>query len=712
MPSIAFFSKKTCGGVGGMREAGLANVPVLLLVLVLMGGMGMLSTLLPINARVAHAQTDMTTLQHTSPTLDITCKSAYYSRDGNPFQLCPGPFPGGGNCVWWAWEQWHLLGYDLPLNWGNAADWVVDAERAGLPVGTQPRLGSIAVFPRADGVWAYGPPGHVAFVTYVSPDGMNFNVTYQNYGDPTPVHFGTGYNVPTVNTPKFQDGLLRFIYLPIQIDLARFSHLVGVNGNGLNEVAATNAMLSTTRGTDNTGAGNNADATTSASRLTLGLPTGSGSAEQEYNADFTGTGVSDLLLYNRQQGSLDVLSFSPQQHIPRLVSNELDTSTNKNRAQRVSLADATTATHGWGSSLDVRVGDFAGTGESDILLYDRSNGKIQLLTLTPQFTIKKHVTLNGWGPNWELSVGRFDGKRSGVFLYNRFADANVPIPVEGTNQSNLTLDQWYAAGRTANAVMLDFNADLSVRHIQQYTQWHNSWEVYVGRFKNASQDGVFLYDRGIGEARLMDFNDTMQISDYQELHNLVGNWQVFNGDFNGSGRSQVLLYDPSQGNGKFLVFNPDLSLAREQSYSGWKVNDVFYVGHFGTARMNAMLYDPQAGTSTFIVFNDALKIMQLYTVQSWDQHWQILVGAFVDRASCAVDANCTKDDNILVLNRRTGEMVQYSFTFGHQYKVLDSRSQAFVRSGNDAETRYRAIDTTTFKAVGTFSTTISGEELY
>src|SRR6185437_16633803 len=45
-------------------------------------------------------------LDHTISTVDATCTQAYYSPDGNPFQLCPGPYPGGGNCVWWAWEQW------------------------------------------------------------------------------------------------------------------------------------------------------------------------------------------------------------------------------------------------------------------------------------------------------------------------------------------------------------------------------------------------------------------------------------------------------------------------------------------------------------------------------------------------------------------------------------------------------------------------------
>lgn len=672
------------------------------------------STFASLAVPVAQAQTSVPTLQHTSPTVDPTCKQTYYSRDGNPFQLCPGPFPKGGNCVWWAWEQWHLLGYDLPLNWGNAADWVVDAERVGLPVGNEPRAGSIAVFPRNDGVWAYGDPGHVAFVTSVSADGNSFDVTYQNYGDPTPMYIGHNYNVPYINQDRFQKGLLRFIYFPMQIDQTRFLSLSGVNGNDLQSVLKANSMPGTTSDL--------AASQIKEKSVTLGLPGGSGSAEQEFNADFTGSGVSELLLYDRQKGSLSILNLTHSAggflaHVAQRDDAMLPTdSVNQPNTllvpQRMSLSDATTPVNGWGKNLDIRIGDFAGTGESDILLYDRTNGKLQLITLTVQLTIKKHVTLAGWGPNWELSTGRFDGQRSGVFMYNRFADASVPVPVGVTDRGGLTLGQWYAWGRTATAVLLDFNPDLSVRHIQQYTKWHNSWEVYIGRFKNSQQDGVFLYDRGIGEMRIMDFASDLQINDYQELHNFSGNWQVFSGDFNGSGRSQVLLYDPSHGNGQFLVFGSDLSLQRQQHYSGWHANDVFYVGHFGTDRLNAMLYDPQAGTSSFIVFNDALKIMHVYTVKSWDQHWQILIGAFVNNALCSGDGSCQKHDDILVLNRKTGEVQQYDFTFGRQYQVIDNRVQSFQRSDAASTKRLLSIDTTTFQSVGSFQTTISGEELY
>ena len=49
----------------------------------------------------SRAQSNVVTTAHTSATVNDNCKASYYSRDGNPFQLCPGPYPGGGNCVWW-----------------------------------------------------------------------------------------------------------------------------------------------------------------------------------------------------------------------------------------------------------------------------------------------------------------------------------------------------------------------------------------------------------------------------------------------------------------------------------------------------------------------------------------------------------------------------------------------------------------------------------
>ncbi len=283
----------------------LASIAGILLLLLFIG-----VELVPTNAQAIAARS------HTVATVNEGCNTLTFSSDGNPFALCPGPYPAGGNCVWWAWEQWHLLGYDLPLNWGNAADWIVDAEGSGLPLGTTPRVGSIAVFPRADGVWAFGAAGHVAFVTSVSADGTAFDVTYQNYGDPTPMYVGTGYNVSLINESRFQDGSLRFIYFPRPIDPQRFANLPGIGNTDPAVIAAANNQL--TSGSSSIGSNTNTSSASAVQTLTndrLALGLSPVSSAQEFNADFTGTGYSDLLLYNRQEGQLNVLELTQPQPI-------------------------------------------------------------------------------------------------------------------------------------------------------------------------------------------------------------------------------------------------------------------------------------------------------------------------------------------------------------------------------------------------------------
>ncbi|MBV9617074.1 MAG: CHAP domain-containing protein [Ktedonobacteraceae bacterium] len=854
---------------------------------------------------------------HTVATVNEGCNRFTFSADGNPFPLCPGPYPTGGNCVWWAWEQWHLLGYDLPLNWGNAADWVVDAESSGLPLGTTPRVGSIAVFPHADGVWAFGAAGHVAFVTAVSADGSTFDVTYQNYGDPNPMYVGTGYNASLINEPQFQNGNLRFIYFPRPIDPQRFADLPGIGNNDPAAIANANNQLA--HGSSSIGSNSNVSSagavqTLTNDRLALGLSPVS--SQQEFNADFTGTGYSDLLLYDRQQGQLHVLELTHPQSVslpqsvnaihtvPHAGYNLMNPTAPLDSLPRyVNLGDAITPAGKWGSALSIQIGDFQGTGKSDILLYDRTAGTIQLLSLTPQLTIEKHVTLSGWGPGWELYVGRFDGKRSGLFMYNRFSsqdpsvftDSNptpapvgnptgvtpeppgststpgstptgtpkpsptptstpkptatpthppvptvaptpkptpppqpptatptpkptpTPVPTAtptpkptptpppaptaapttsptgspgtgstatcptatstatpgatatpctastttGTTNStaaavsNLTTSavpemskltssvasalsgmdgmaatatpppdvsntdasgnspaDWATKGRTANIVTLDFDKNFTVLHQQQYTTWHSSWEIYVGHFATGNRDGVFLYDRVAGEGRMLDFDNNMAVQDFQGLHNLNGNWVVTSGDFNGSGRAQVLLYDPSSGDAQFLTFNKNLALANQVTQSSWGTNMVLYAGHFGTSALSVMLYDPQAGESTFIAFDSSLQIAHQYTVKSWDQHWQVLVGAFIDRSHCVTNGNCTSGDDILVLNRDTGQLEQYVFSFGRKFQVYDNRIQAFVRDGVVSDNHLNAVDTTTFNLMTTLKTNIRNEELY
>ena len=786
---------------------------------------------------------------HTSPTVNEDCRQFSFSPDGNPFPLCPGPFPGGGNCVWWAWEQWHLLGYDLPLNWGNAADWIVDAERFGLPIGTTPRPASIAVFPVADGVWAFGTAGHVAFVTWVSPDQTTFNVTYQDYGDPTPMFTGHGYNVSFINQPRFQNGQMRFIYFPGVINPARFARLAGVDGNGVTQALSANVQATSVQTTGSA---------TSTSRLALGLSPGS--YDQEFNADFTGAGRTDLLIYNRQKGSLDVLTFPD--HVTQILPNRAFYLNGHNSAyitpvpQQASLGDSITPVNQWGPSLDIRVGDFTGAGRSEILLYNRVTGEIQLLSLTKQLTIQKHVVLHGWGPGWELYAGQFDGRQSDLLMYNRVivpspatgvetpSAGPSPIPTTGPTQTptqspspgpspkpspspsptpkpsptpspsptptrtpsptptlsptpthtpsptpspsptpkpnptathtpsptplpsptptrtpsptpdsdetrtptptptgdtsqslndynglgggggfiqkpapggdlsgGATVDT-QSLGLSPNIMLVSFKSDFSVNQQQSYTLMHDSWEVYVGHFVNAHQDGLFIYDRIVGEGRIMDFTKNLQVKDFQPVLNLESNWEVHTGDFNGTGRSQLLLYDPGSGAMEFLAFAPNLSLAKRVDDAGVKPGMVLYVGRFGLPTLSIMLYSPTAGSSTFMAFNAAFRVARQQTVASWDQHWQVLIGAFLDRSTCLANHSCVAGDDILALNRKTGKVQRFVFTFGNTYHVYDNRSQSFLRDGVAIAPSLTVVNASTFDMTGTLQTGVTNEELY
>lgn len=71
----------------------------------------------------------------------------------------------------WAYARYLLRGAhgSLIVNWA-AKVWAYDAQQAGMPTGSSPRVGAVIVFqPGAYGAWA--PYGHVAVVSSLAPDG-------------------------------------------------------------------------------------------------------------------------------------------------------------------------------------------------------------------------------------------------------------------------------------------------------------------------------------------------------------------------------------------------------------------------------------------------------------------------------------------------------------------------------------------------------------
>jgi CHAP domain len=70
-----------------------------------------------------------------------------------------------GNCTWWCFQQ---SGW-VPLGWGNAGEWLANAQQCGYKTSSRPAVGAIGVWgPGVDPPWGYG---HCALVTAVRGDG-------------------------------------------------------------------------------------------------------------------------------------------------------------------------------------------------------------------------------------------------------------------------------------------------------------------------------------------------------------------------------------------------------------------------------------------------------------------------------------------------------------------------------------------------------------
>lgn len=261
-------------------------------------------------------------------------------------------------------------------------------------------------------------------------------------------------------------------------------------------------------------------------------------------------------------------------------------------------------------------------------------------------------------------------------------------------------------------MLVSLTKNFTVGTTQDYSLWHNSWEVYIGRFVNANRDGVFLYDRNSGEARLVSYTSQLQLANFQFLHNLGGNWEVHSGNFNGQSQAQILLYDPSSGDAQMLILKSNLAVAHQLDYTGWGTNQVLYVGHFGLPTLSIMLYDPQQAQSTFVAFDSSLNVAHQAMVQSWGQTSQILVGSFLDHSLCEEQHTCAGGDDLLVLDRTTGMVQQYVFSFGNLFNVYDNRIQGLMREGLVNTVTLFPIDASMFRLLSSVESTIHNEELY
>ncbi len=549
------------------------------------------------------ANTSQTGLASLAVSLPLSCSgpNTYTTaQDGDPYPLCPGPMPTqGGNCTWWAWQMWHRLGYNLP-HWGDAALWIAGAQRYGLQVGTEPRVNAIAVFPVGDGVWAWNSSGHVAFVTKVYSDLDTFDVSYQNYGDPAVVHYGLHYRVSLIQQPRFQNGQMRFIYFP------------GTGG------APT--------GTQSTGGGS------------------SQQVINNYLGKFSGDGRTEVLRYNRTAGTFDLLE----------LSSDLST------LSVVPLADPTTQAGHWGSSWEVYIGDFSGSGSDELLLYDRQHGTARFITFYSSLSIRTDTVQTGWKSTWEIYIGKFDGAHDQLLFYDRQTDRDhgqyTPAPGEptvptgsttgqgqgpgGTGNGSSSSPDWEHQHRTATLALLDYNPDFTVRRQVTFDRWQNTWEVHIGHYGQVGRDGILFYDRQQGELRVVVFDDNLGMKATYQQHKVPGGLEVYSGDFDGSLQDSLFLFNRSAGTAQLMAFQPNMTLRRQVNYTNWGRSWEFYTGHFGgpsSAAVSFLLYSRNTGVLSFVGFGPDLTVARQARYQGIRSNWEVFVGQF--NSSCNTPAS-------------------------------------------------------------------------
>lgn len=92
------------------------------------------------------------------------------------------PYPSG-QCTWYVWSKRPDLPW-FPGHSGDAKNWIASANARGIPTGTTPVVGAVAVM--QPGQYGSGVWGHVAYVEAVS--GGTITISEANYGGYRPGH--------------------------------------------------------------------------------------------------------------------------------------------------------------------------------------------------------------------------------------------------------------------------------------------------------------------------------------------------------------------------------------------------------------------------------------------------------------------------------------------------------------------------------------------
>ncbi len=194
----------------------------------------------------------------------------------------------------------------------------------------------------------------------------------------------------------------------------------------------------------------------------------------------------------------------------------------------------------------------------------------------------------------------------------------------------------------------------------------------------------------------LDFDQNFQVLHFQQYTLMDNNWEVYTGGFVNSNQDGLLLYDRVLRDVRLLGFDSNLHITHNQPIHNVDGNWEVFSGDFkGAGRSQVLFYNPIGGNAQILTLKTDLSLADTKNYTGW-----------------GTNHNCSTGDDILVLNRRTGQLEQFVFSFGNQYQVDDTRSQGFVRSRVAPMDSLTSIDASSFSLLTTLNTSIRGEELY
>jgi hypothetical protein len=182
----------------------------------------------------------------------------------------------------------------------------------------------------------------------------------------------------------------------------------------------------------------------------------------------------------------------------------------------------------WSTTWDqVVAGQFGGTGQTDLLLYNARSGIARIYTTGAGGSISLLASFSGW-QEWDTIVaGQFGGGgHSDLFLYSRTRGEGKFFVSDGSG--GLTL-------------------------LQTYTALNKNWDqIAVGDYNGDGFSDLFFYQRVLGLGRFYTTDGAGGLTLLQQHSGLRTSWDlIVNGDFGGSGRDDLLFYDRTAGEARF-----------------------------------------------------------------------------------------------------------------------------------------------------------------